>query len=329
MTFRTADGASYEGRDESGNETFRVSIPSDEHGYFGRECPACQQIFRMHLDDYKALPDDLILICPYCGHQEEHTSFVTSQQQERVMRVAQDAAMQLISEAFGGLGRSGRSNKFVKITYRSTPFYPQPLPDIDEEQLVRERTCVTCGIRYAVFGEHSFCPVSGALDAGEVARDALGAEAAKLSALDSIPGPQRAALREQGVFDRIAVDTLSRVVGVVERLARAEFERRVEPAGQILKGKGNVFQRLDDLADLYSAHLDIDPRLVPDVDWVLLTKLWATRHAHVHAGGLVDTKYLQIVNYSSLKVGQRIVVTADDARNAIRQAMILCSILAG
>lgn len=49
----------------------------------------------------------------------------------------------------------------------------------------------------------------------------------------------------------------------------------------------------------------------------------------MHAGGLVDTKYLQVVNYSSLKAGQRIVVTADDARNAIRQAMILCSILAG
>lgn len=332
MIFRTADGASYEGRDESGNETFRVSIPSDEHGYFGRECPACQQVFRMHLEDYKALPDDLILTCPYCGHRNEHTSFVTSQQRERVMRVAKDAAMQLVSDAFGkgfgDLARSTRNNKFVKITYRSTPFYPQPLPDLDEEQLVRERTCVSCGTRYAVFGEHSFCPVSGALGATEVARDALGAELSKLSALDSIPGPQRAALREQGVFDRIAVDTLSRVVGIVEQFARAEFERRSEHAGQLLKGRGNVFQRLDDFADLYSAHLNLDPRLGPDIDWVLLTKLWAARHAHVHAGGLVDVKYLQVVKDSSLNVGQRIVVNADDARKAIRQAMILCSILA-
>lgn len=103
MTFRPVDGASYGGRDESGKETFRMSIPSDDRGYFGRERPAGKQISRMHVEDYKALPEDLVLTCPYCGRQDEHTSFVTLQQRDRVMRVAQDAAMQLISEAFGGL----------------------------------------------------------------------------------------------------------------------------------------------------------------------------------------------------------------------------------
>lgn len=254
MSYRTADGASYQGRDALGNEKFSVSIPYDEHGFFGRECPACHQVFRMNGDDYDALPDGLVLICPYCGHDEDHSEFMTAQQSDRVMQVAQDAAMQLVSDmldkSFRSMARSTRNNRFVKVSYRSKPFYPQPLPGINEERLVRERTCTACGVRYAIFGEHRFCPVSGALNAAEIARDALAAETAKLAALSDIPDAQRAVLREQGVFDRIAVDTLGRVVGIVEALASAEFASRVQGADTIVRGRGNVFQRLDDLAQL-------------------------------------------------------------------------------
>lgn len=331
MSFRTADGANYQGRDASGHERFSVSIPYDEHGYFGRECPACHQIFRMNGEDYDALPDDLVLICPYCGHRDEHSEFLTTQQRDRVMRVAQDAAMQLVTKAldksFGSMARSTRNNRFVKVTYRSKPFYPQPLPGIDEERLVRERTCVECGVRYAVFGEHRFCPVSGALGASVVAEDALSAERIKLAALDDIPAEQRAVLREQGVFDRIAVDTLGRVVGIVEAFASSEFRRRVPTADAILKGRGNVFQRLDDTADLFAAQLDVNPRVAPDLDWEVLRRLWAARHAHVHADGRVDEKYLRAVPTTSLKVGQRIVVSSRDALSAIDLAATLCEVL--
>lgn len=331
MSFKTADGASYEGRDPSGNERFRISMPSDDQGYFGRECPSCHQIFRMNGEDYKALPDDLVLTCTYCGHEDEHSEFMTSQQRDRAMQVAQDAALQLISEAFdrsfGSMARSGRNNPYVKISYRSKPFYPQPLPGINEEQLVRERTCTTCGVRYAVFGDHRFCPVSGRLHPTEVARDALAAEVAKLDALTSIPENHRAALREQGVFDRIAVDTLGRIVGIVEVLASAEFANRVPEAEAITKGRGNVFQRLDDLALLFAEHTGIDPRQAPAVDWKTLQQLWAARHAHVHADGRVDAKFLRAVPSSSLNVGQQIVVTEREARLAIEQAKALCEVL--
>lgn len=328
MSYRTADGASYEGRDSSGNDRFKVSIPLDEHGYFGRECPACHQVFRMHNGDYDALPDDLVLTCPYCGNQDDHSEFVTTQQRDRVMRVAQDAANQIVSDmldkAFGSMARSTRHNRFIKVSYRSKPFYPEPLPGVNEEQLIRERTCSSCQIRYAVFGEHRFCPVSGALDPAEVARDALAAERAKLDAMNDISEPQRSALREQGVFDRVAVDTLGRVVGIVETLAAAQFDRNVPDAAVLVRGKGNIFQRLDDLAALFAEHAGTDVRRAVDVDWPTLKQLWAARHAHVHADGHVDVKYLRAVPTSSLSLGQRMLTTERDARIAIDQAAALC-----
>ncbi len=327
-----AEGASYEGRDSDGNETFRVSIPTDEHGYFGRQCPSCEQLFRIHSADYEALPDDLKLTCTYCGHVDDHSDFMTQQQRERAMRAAQDFAMQLIGQAldssFGSLARSTRSNRFVKFTYRSKPFYPEPLPDIDEERLVRERVCPKCETRYAVFGEHRFCPVSGQLSARDIAADALAAETAKLDTLGDISEAQRAVLREQGVFDRLYVDTIGHVVGIVEAVASATFSARVTDAGVLLKGKGNIFQRLDDLADMFFEHLGINVREAEGVEWPTLLRLWAGRHVHMHADGLVDERYLRSVPDSPLKVGQRVVVTEVDARTAIRLASSLCEAIA-
>jgi len=331
MNFRTAPGAFHEGRDEDGNEAFKISIPLDEHGYLGRECPSCQQVFRVHARDYDALPDSVMLWCVYCGHHADHSDFMTQQQKDRVMRVASDAAMQMVSDmldqSFRSMARSARRSKVVKVTYRSKPFYPEPLPGIDEERLIRERRCPVCGTRYAVFGDHRFCPVSGPMSAAAVAADALAAETAKLDALRSLPADQYAMLREQGVLERLYVSTLASAVGIVEDFAGGLFREQVRNADVALKGKGNVFQRLDDLTDLYRAHLGIDVRAAPGLDWARMKRLWAVRHVHTHNGGLVDERFLKANPASPLVLGQRIVVGEEDARTAVTLATVLCASL--
>src|SRR5215212_1060995 len=65
--FRMPDGARIVGQ---GTETvsMQVSMPLDEHGFIGRQCPSCSQLFRVDADDYEALSDELDLWCVYCGH---------------------------------------------------------------------------------------------------------------------------------------------------------------------------------------------------------------------------------------------------------------------
>lgn len=240
----------------------RVSVPTDEDGFFGRECPECSMIFRIDGDDYEVLPDDLTLWCVYCGHHDELSHFLTTQQRERLTRAVGDLGMQMISrglsEAFRGLSRgsSRRGALSFSVCYKEKPFYPRPLPGIDEERLARIRTCAQCQVRYAVFGEHRYCPVCGPLPAASVAFDALQADTARLDALDSLPPDATAVLREQGVFTRSWVDTIENVVGVVEALGSSVFRSAVPDAEDRLKGKGNVFQRLDDMAP------DEGPRLL-------------------------------------------------------------------
>jgi hypothetical protein len=329
------DGAEIVGRQ---GDTFemRVGIPSDEHGFFGRQRPSCRQTFRVDGHDYEALPDDVELWCVYCGHHVEHSKFVTQQQLDRALRAAGDLGVQIVGEALDGifgrmsrsLPRSRRGGLGVSISYRSTPFYPQPLPGINEEDLIRVRTCADCSLHYAVFGEHRFCPVCGPLPADVVSLDALAAETARLDGLAHLPAAVAANLREQGVLTRIWVDTLENLVGVVEALASAIFHRGVPDAAEKVKGKGNIFQRLDDTADLFAAAGCADLRTVLDPPtWRRLQEVWATRHLFTHNDGVVDAKYLAKVPNSTAQLGQRLTITEAPCRRAIADTEALCRAL--
>jgi hypothetical protein len=325
--FRLPDGVEYVG-DEGDNIMMRVEIPLDDQGFFGRQCPLCEQVFRVSYEDYKALPEDLRLWCVYCGNHDDHSEFLTAQQKERILRPAADIAMQLIGRAFddsfSDIARRTRGS-MVSISYRSNPFYPEPLPGIDEERLVRERSCSSCALRYAVFGEHRFCPVCGSLAPEVVALDALAAESARLDALRSLPDDATATLREQGVFDRIYVDTIENLVSIVENLASSTFRAKVLGADAHLKGKGNVFQRLDEMAVLFQSHLNSDLRATVDAaTWALLESMWAARHVFGHQDGIVDDRYLAKVPAATVSVGQRLTLNEVLVRQAIGAAEKLC-----
>jgi hypothetical protein len=283
VSFRFPEGVEFLGED-GGEARFRVSIPLDDDGYFGRECPDCHQHFRMAHDDYEALPDELELWCPYCGHHDDHSEFMTAQQRDRVMRAASDYAMQLVGrtfhKTFGAMARRSRGSA-VRITYRSKPFYPAPLPGIDEEHLVRARTCEATGTRYAIFGEHRFCPVCGLLPPLVTALDALDAEAARLDLLRELPAASRRSLQEAGGLDRTYADTVENVVGIVETMADRVFHELVPNADSILRGRGKVFQRLDDFADLF-ALAGLDLRRAASSNWAVLQATWAARHVFTH-----------------------------------------------
>ena len=159
------------------------------------------------------------------------------------------------------------------------------------------------------------------------ALDSLSAEATRLDALAGSPPQVHAELREAGVLDRTYVDTIENAVGIVETLAERTFKDRVKDSGQIVRGRGQVFQRLDDLADLYGMHLGIDLPASVGAGWARLQRCWAARHVFTHCDGIIDAKYLEAVADSPLRHGQRLTVTEDMAREVLRDAELLCRAL--
>lgn len=316
--------------------TIGVSIPPDDDGFIGRQCPDCSQLFRVHADDHEALPEGTELWCVYCGHQTDHSEFFTPQQFDRATRAATDIGRQMVQhELHKALWRmdSRRSSSSwvdLEISCSSTPFYPKPLPSINEEKLIRVRQCAGCSLRYAVFGEHRYCPVCGPLSAEVVALDALAAETAQLDALAQLPAEVVATLREQGGFHRTWVGTIKNLVSIVEALAAAMFTSKVAGAQQQLAGRGNIFQRLDDMADLFVAACLADLRSVlGQPTWQRLLEVWAARHVFTHNDGIVDDKYLARVPHSQAQRGQRLTVSEELCRRAIDDVEGLCRAIVG
>ncbi|MFF5919936.1 hypothetical protein ACFY8C_16580 [Streptomyces flavochromogenes] len=309
-----------------------VSIPLDADGFFGRQCPECSMLFRVHGDDYAALPDELRLWCVCCGHSADHGDFWTDQQRERALEAARALGAQIVQQGFARVARKARTSTrrgHVSVSFRS-PAPGTPAPPRDRRRASRSYVAMR-GMRDPLRRLRRapiLCPSCGRLPAATVAFDALQAETARLDALSSLPDAIRAALREQGVSTRSWVDTIENVVGVVEALGSSVFHEHVTDAEERLRGTGSIFQRLDDMAVLFASAGFPDVRgSVRSPAWQRLLRTWAARHVFTHNDGAVHEKYLRRVPTSRASVGQRLVISDADCREAIEDAAALCRAL--
>ena len=200
--------------------TAPISIPLDPEGYVGRECPSCHALFKMRNDEYKALPDDLALTCPYCGEHREHGAFLSSAQRERAMAAASGLAQQMVhaklnemlSRSFGQRQSSSRGS-LISIETRYTPGSPPPireLPDFVEDEAPRIIQCSSCRNHHAVFSASAFCPVCGPRPTAEKVLESIEAARHALEVEDHLDPDRREQLPATGVFERFAVDAMSR-----------------------------------------------------------------------------------------------------------------------
>ena len=196
------------------NEGFiaEVSIPADEEGFFGRECPDCQRFFKMRVDQWEALPDEVEITCPYCGHQTSDASdFTTPDQLRRVesaaATLAEQYAHKMFHDAFHGLqtprlrrGQSASRSGSAAIRLRRPGRYRA----IPKKQVRRTIACESCETQYAVYGATAFCPVCGPRGAAETVLEAIERGRQSLALEDALPDELREEARASGLFDKAA-----------------------------------------------------------------------------------------------------------------------------
>jgi hypothetical protein len=151
-----------------------------------------------------------------------------------------------------------------------------------------------------------------------VTEDAFAAQTAILNALDQLDPTALDHLRELGAVEQTASSTLATVVSALETYLKALFNNRVGGPDKFTAGKGNIFQRLDDVAKLFKAHLGIDLESALGVDWERLRVLYGIRHLQTHNNGVVDALHLKRFPTFPVRLGQRVTVSLADARDAIR-----------
>lgn len=308
--------------------TGKVGVPLDEDGMLSRECPSCEVRFKISAADDDPIEAAEEFYCPSCGHRDDSSGFMTTEQQERVTQAlhgmaeqyVHDALGDMFGKAFGGQRRSSPpagGGLSISVTTSFTPGSPPPvrsLPEIVEERAKRTIHCQRCGTRYAVTAASAFCPNCGPRPAADHVLDEIAAARHALTLEDSFDEDERRELAALGVIERFAQDGVKAVVTLFEAYERAQFDELISDAQAATRGKGAIFQRLDDTAALLAEHGGPDlPALAGDEVWSRLRDAFAARHVLVHRNGLVDEKYIEQAPRSTLKVGQRLVVTRRQA----------------
>jgi hypothetical protein len=288
----------------------------------------------MRQDEYLSLPDDLALTCPYCGYCAGHAEFMSAAQRERVLAAARGLAEQLVHGMFNDMmsqtfnqPRSARPGSFMSVEMSYTPGSPPPireLPGIAEAQIQRVIECSSCSNHHAVYSATSFCPVCGPRAAADKVLEAATGARQALSVEDRLNRDEREQLRSIGVFERFAVDAIESVVSLFETFAREQFYDRAPRPDEVVRGKGNVFQRLDDTRRLLDEHAGVDLAGLVGVDrWRRLQLAFAQRHLLAHQGGIVDQRFLDQAPGFSMKIGQRLVISRRDASVALDDFEVL------
>jgi hypothetical protein len=125
--------------DDSINVSF--SIPTDDDGFFRRECPRCEREFKQfnHSDDADETHADQYF-CPLCGEPSNSDSWWTPAQLEYAYASASPAIDDFVNSALDDMLGGLKSNGFIKVErpgrYESETPAPEPLHEPNDMVIV-------------------------------------------------------------------------------------------------------------------------------------------------------------------------------------------------
>jgi hypothetical protein len=308
--------------------TSSVSLPTDEDGFFGRECPEkdCLAYFKLHANEYGLAKAAGVLSCPSCGVRADHETFMTPDQIQRsqaaIRELAQATAHQLIREAFSGFKPSRGSG--VSLTFKpGAPHRPQPLPTYVERETVRTFTCPAGGHRAVIYDRLVACPYCGpGTPPRAVLDDNLAVLPRLLDSLDHLPAEDRAEVKALGGEPAMAERTLTGAVAAIQ-----SFAKDLHASTGKTVTVWNPWQSPTRLADQWGVSFGSDPfaGLTPEQHKVIRLG-FARRHILEHNGGRADERYLA-ESGDALALGRPVRYGAPFVREFIDSVAVLADAL--
>jgi hypothetical protein len=280
--------------------TSRVSLPLDEEGFFGRECPNpdCLEFFKLHIDDYGAARAAHRLTCPVCGTTESDEHFHTLEQIERMRAGAMELARGAMNRILSDFSRQPPTrNARGAVTFRwnaPPPHWPTPLPTYVERQTIRTFACPNGGHRAVIYDLLSFCPYCGPekTPPRAVFDDNLTAMRRLLAVVTDLPADAQEAIQAAGGSTALAERALGGGLAALQTLTKQLHAQAGKPAV-----KGNPWQNLDRLRRQWLKDFRADALAKLDVAAVTTLRLgFARRHILEHNGGVVDQRYRDETN---------------------------------
>lgn len=285
-----------------------VSIPKDEEGYLGRECPQenCLGYFKIK-PGTGLTGNNLPCVCPYCGHKDPHDKFWTKEQIE----YAKSVAIRKIDDA---LRADLKSLEFemkpqglfgIGISMKLQPGKPIPIFQYREKQLETNIICNNCTLNYSVYGLFAFCPDCSDHNSLQIL----------LKNLDLI---RKQIILSGTIIDsdfkrHLIEDALENCVSSFDGFARESCRIRSLYSSDSQQVQNLSFQNLPKASLRLKLLFDVDFHgSVSSSDWDQCHIAFMQRHLLAHRSGVVDQQYLDETTDIRNISGRRIIIQPDE-----------------
>lgn len=269
----------------------QVMIASDKEGFFGYTCPRCSKYFRASHGTAKRL------ICPYCLQISDALTFLTQSQKQYIKLYFEKSI-----EHF-------RTGKELSIDL------DEIVSQLDnniinlhkyEERQQRIISCEKCKLKFDVIGTYASCPKCGK-------RNGFLVFAGQIQELK-----QDIDQRNNTDFNHVLNRSIEYYVGLGSDLHN--ILKQIVPLckkNQKIINKID-FQKIIDtnqiLQNLYGLKLYPDNQETTS----FLNLMFQRRHLIAHKGSIVDEKYLERTNDTTVRLGQKISIKKEDVLSLLQ-----------
>lgn len=291
---------------------FSISIPRDEDGFVGRECPesVCERYFKIQ-PGTGLKGENLPCNCPYCGHTDDANKFFTKAQVEYANSIVLNKVTGALIKDLKTLEFNHRpSGAFGIGISMKVSGQPTSIQHYHEEQLETEVICEQCTLRYMIYGVFGFCPDCGIHNSVQI----LNANLQLVEKIVAIAETQEQSVA-QSLIQNGLEDCVSAFDGFGRELCRVHAEGASDPA----KVEKISFQNLEgarqNLKCLWNIELAAG---LLDGEWNKAVQAFHKRHVLSHKMGVVDEGYIRKSSDPHAVIGRKVSVGADEVRELVR-----------
>lgn len=290
-----------------GQHTLCITLPKDENGFIGRECPQSNCLGYFKVKPGTGLSgDDLDCHCPYCGHTEKYDSFHTSEQIEYARSMTRRHVADLLHSELKRMEfRSRPSGPLsLSISVEVKRGHRPALHRYREKELETEVVCESCTLHYAIYGVFGYCADCGSHNSLQILNKNL--ELAKKEIA-------LAATLEGDLAVHLTGDALENAVSAFDGFGRETCRVRAAKAAVPARAENISFQNLVGVRQRLVEQFGYDlATQVPLEDWEFACRCFQKRHLLAHKMGVVDDAYLQATGDTRVVVGRKVVIEANE-----------------
>jgi hypothetical protein len=274
------------------NKTYQISIPKDNQGMIGRECPECKKYFKLKLGTGLPTSD---CHCPYCNYKGTSSDFHTKEQIEYAKSIAIKGALQdtadTITDMFKDLERKTRGGLIQFKVNSSNNFSYYPIKFYNEKELETYITCDNCKLEFAIYGVFANCPDCNKLNAFTIFNKSLEVSRKMLDLIKNIDTDEDL---KEAQLKLILSDCIAAFDGLGKAL-------KISYPQVFPNSPKNLFQNISELNNVLKEKLNLDlSELFKDFPFIY--KMFQVRHIYEHNMGVIDDEFIKrIPELSHLK----------------------------